>query len=75
MALKGVKSEVVIRSMDRISKNKSLTQLNMSYSGINFKTFSILCFIITSAPIVRSFGEGRVQVSTGAVWDLFQILF
>ena len=74
-ALKGVQSEVVIRSTDRILKNKFLTQLNISYSGINFKTFSILSFIITSVSIVHSFGEGRVQVSTGAFWDLFQILF
>ena len=73
MVLKGVKSDVVIRSIDRILKNKFLTQLNISYSGINFKTFSILHFIITSVPIVRSFGEGRAQVSTGDFWDLLQI--
>ena len=24
---------------------------------------------------VRSFGEGRVQVSVGPFWDLFQIMF
>ena len=47
MALEGVKSEVVIRSIDRILKNKFLTQLNISYSGINFKAFSILRFMLS----------------------------
>ena len=30
---------------------------------------------MTQFAIVRSFGEGRVQVSIGAFWDLFEIMF
>ena len=70
-----MKCAVVIRNIDRILRNKFLTQLNISYSGINFKTFSIPRFIITSGLTVRLFGEGRVQVSIGVFWDLSQIMF
>ena len=50
---------IIIRNIDRILKNKFLTQLSITYSGINFKTFSMLRFMITSVPIVQSSGFYR----------------